>query len=201
MNQSSNGKRESPQSETISLWHKEPWVWFIVAVIGVTLCWGTFLLTISIRHADEIVVDDYYKVGKAINQDLRRDQRAAELQLQAAIALQPKNLDSSQTPTQVQVQISGVLTEWPQQLRLHVIPVARDQYKQTIALVQTPHNKQLYAGTTAAITEGYHYLQLETLDPMVPEQGYLKGWRINNKAMITHGEPTLLFTTQDTHSI
>ena len=203
MNQSSNGKQESIQSKISSRWYKEPWAWFIVAIIITSVCWGIFLLSVSIRHADEVVIDDYYKVGKAINQDLRRDQQAADLQLQAIITLPSNNLEFSQTPTQMQqlqVEMSGMLGEWPQQLRLHVIPIARDQSQQTIALVQSLHNKQLYTGTIGVISDGEYYLQLETLDPLVPEQGYLKGWRINNKSMIKQQQPTILSTTATIYS-
>ncbi|HEY0846978.1 MAG TPA: FixH family protein, partial [Noviherbaspirillum sp.] len=38
---------------------------------------------------DALVVDDYYKQGKAINQDLRRDRVAASMKLQAEMRFDP----------------------------------------------------------------------------------------------------------------
>jgi len=63
-------------------WYRHRWPWFImlgpVAVMLATLV--TVLL--AIRQPDAMVVDDYYKQGKAINQDLRRDRMASALRLQ-----------------------------------------------------------------------------------------------------------------------
>jgi len=63
-------------------WYRHRWPWFImlgpVAVMLATLV--TVLL--AIRQPDAMVVDDYYKQGKAINQDLRRDRMAGALRLQ-----------------------------------------------------------------------------------------------------------------------
>jgi hypothetical protein len=39
------------------------------------LAGGAFVAWLAIGHPDALVVDDYYKQGKAINQDLRRDLR------------------------------------------------------------------------------------------------------------------------------
>jgi hypothetical protein len=46
---------------------------------------GSLTAWISFAGADALVVDDYYKQGKAINQDLRRDRAAAALGLQLAL--------------------------------------------------------------------------------------------------------------------
>ncbi len=43
---------------------------------------GFVTMWIAFSGADALVVDDYYKQGKAINQDLRRDHQAASLGLQ-----------------------------------------------------------------------------------------------------------------------
>lgn len=63
-------------------WYRHRWPWFImlgpVAVMLATLV--TVLL--AVRQPDAMVVDDYYKQGKAINQDLRRDRMATALRLQ-----------------------------------------------------------------------------------------------------------------------
>jgi hypothetical protein len=42
---------------------------------------GAITMWISFSGADALVVDDYYKQGKAINQDLRRDRVAASMGL------------------------------------------------------------------------------------------------------------------------
>jgi hypothetical protein len=42
---------------------------------------GAVATWLALDHPDAMVVDDYYKQGKAINQDLRRDRVASAMQL------------------------------------------------------------------------------------------------------------------------
>jgi hypothetical protein len=44
---------------------------------------GSVATWLAIGHPDAMVVDDYYKQGKAINQDLRRDRAASAMRLAA----------------------------------------------------------------------------------------------------------------------
>ena len=73
------------QQESAAPWYRHRWPWFImlgpVAVMLATLV--TVLL--AVRQPDAMVVDDYYRQGKAINQDLRRDRMASALRLHAAL--------------------------------------------------------------------------------------------------------------------
>jgi hypothetical protein len=70
---------------TVPPWWKQRWPWLlmlgpaIVAVAGIYTGWLAF------SNQDALVVGDYYKQGKAINQDLRRDQVAAALGLSVAL--------------------------------------------------------------------------------------------------------------------
>lgn len=70
-------------------WYKHRWPWllmlgpFIVVVAGFVTAW------LAYTNSDALVVDDYYKQGKAINQDLRRDRVASSLQLQAGLRYEP----------------------------------------------------------------------------------------------------------------
>ena len=65
--------------------HPEPWLLFaapIAAVIAGGITWW-----IAAHTNNSLVVDDYYKQGKAINQTLARDQRSAEFGLRATLAV------------------------------------------------------------------------------------------------------------------
>ncbi|MCL6271011.1 FixH family protein [Sansalvadorimonas sp. 2012CJ34-2] len=155
-------------------WYQEPWAWYIVGVLVVTFCWGAIQVTTAIKHADEVVVDDYYKVGKAINQDLTRDKTARELDISAEIAFKS---DSGK----VYANLQGAVKDWPQQLRLKLLPAAPAAEKQTVALIQSPAIAEQYTGQPAALPTGRYFVQLETLDVMVPEEGYQGGWRLNRE--------------------
>ena len=54
-------------------WYKEFWPWFLIAVPIITLIMGGVLLNLAISTEDSLVVDDYYKEGKAINARLDKE--------------------------------------------------------------------------------------------------------------------------------
>jgi hypothetical protein len=51
---------------------------------------GGYVTWLATTHPDALVVDDYYKQGKAINQDLRRDRAATALGLALHAAYDPR---------------------------------------------------------------------------------------------------------------
>ena len=70
---------------SITPWYRQFWPWFIIAIPASSVVVGITLLTLAIRYADPMVVDNYYKEGLAINQQLDRQQLAAELGVQALV--------------------------------------------------------------------------------------------------------------------
>jgi hypothetical protein len=66
-------------------WYRQFWPWFIIAIPASSVLVGTLMLTLAIRHPDPMVVDNYYKEGLAINQQLDRQLLAAELGIQALV--------------------------------------------------------------------------------------------------------------------
>ncbi len=66
-------------------WYRHRWPWFLMLGPATVLVAGAITTWISFSGADALVVDDYYKQGKAINQDLRRDEAAHRLGLTASV--------------------------------------------------------------------------------------------------------------------
>ncbi|GEA10993.1 FixH family protein [Alteromonas sp. KUL49] len=62
-------------------WYKQFWPWFLIAVPVVTLIMGVVLLRLAINTEDSLVVDDYYKEGKAINSRLDKVANARRLRI------------------------------------------------------------------------------------------------------------------------
>jgi hypothetical protein len=69
----------------VAPWYKHRWPWLLMLGPFVVLVAGFVTMWISFSGADALVVDDYYKQGKAINQDLRRDRMASNLGLQFSL--------------------------------------------------------------------------------------------------------------------
>ena len=70
-------------------WYAHRWPWFLmIGPVAVVLA-GTYTGWLAFSQQDALVVDDYYKQGKAINQDLRRDRAAAGLGLSLDMRYDP----------------------------------------------------------------------------------------------------------------
>jgi uncharacterized protein len=64
-------------------WYTHRWPWLLMLGPLLVMVAGTYTAWLSFSRQDALVVDDYYKQGKAINQDLRRDRAAAGLKMRS----------------------------------------------------------------------------------------------------------------------
>lgn len=62
-------------------------VWLAISIPLSAVVYGIFFLTVSITSFDGMVVDDYYKVGKQINRELKRDKAAHTHGLSAQVSV------------------------------------------------------------------------------------------------------------------
>ena len=62
-------------------WYRHLWPWLLMLGPAIVIVAGVITTVIAVSRPDAVVVDDYYKRGKAINQDLRRDRAATSLRL------------------------------------------------------------------------------------------------------------------------
>ena len=67
-------QREAP-------WYRHRWPWFLMIGPVLVLVGGFVMIWLALSRPDAMVVGDYYKQGKAINQELRRDRVATRLGL------------------------------------------------------------------------------------------------------------------------
>jgi uncharacterized protein len=66
-------------------WWSQRWPWLLMLGPFVVLVAGLYTGWLAFSQPDSLVVGDYYKRGKAINQDLRRDRAASALGLSAEL--------------------------------------------------------------------------------------------------------------------
>jgi uncharacterized protein len=88
MNTATPGFANVKQVETRP-WYKHRWPWFIMLGPFMVVVAGFITMYIAYTRQDALVVDDYYKQGKAINQDLRREHAAASMNLSANLRFDP----------------------------------------------------------------------------------------------------------------
>lgn len=76
-----------PKVEDTVSWYKQFWPWVLIALPASAVVAGIYTYTLAASGSSGLVVDDYYKAGKAINRSLERGQQAAQMGLQADMAL------------------------------------------------------------------------------------------------------------------
>ena len=76
-----------PQREDTLPWYKQFWPWFIIALPAIVVVTGINMLFIANKGADDLVVDEYYKNGLAINRELEKLERAEQLGIDAALTI------------------------------------------------------------------------------------------------------------------
>lgn len=84
-----NAAAASPNMKSGTPWYKHRWPWFLMIGPVAVILAGLYTGWLAFSQQDALVVDDYYKQGKAINQDLRRDQVAASLGLSLNLRYDP----------------------------------------------------------------------------------------------------------------
>ena len=66
-------------------WYREPWPWLLMAGPAIVVVAGIVTAWIAVKYEDGLVADDYYKQGLAINQVIRRETAAEELDMRARV--------------------------------------------------------------------------------------------------------------------
>ncbi|AMO57305.1 FixH family protein [Endozoicomonas montiporae] len=175
--------------EPFTPWYREPWVWAILGLLMTTFIWGSYRIYYAFKIQDSVVVDDYYKSGKAINQDLTRDQNARDLNIAARLYI-------DDLMGEVRVTLQGDAEEWPESLKLSLLsPTFAD--RDNIITLQRSISRDsgvVYVGQTDHNPSGKTYIQLETMDELIPEVGYETGWRLNQAHTLEPGATLKLQT-------
>jgi hypothetical protein len=105
-----------PMMKPVSAWyrHPEPWLLLIAPLIAVV--GGIFTLWLAVTTNNSMVVDDYYREGRAINQTFARDAEATRLGLVAQW-----EVDVRRNLAQVRLASTAANFEPPDQLVVRLI--------------------------------------------------------------------------------
>lgn len=71
----------------IGPWYKQVWAWVLLGILAISIVLGFAKVYFAYKYSDSMVVDNYYDVGKGINQSLDRELLAKQLGIQAEIRL------------------------------------------------------------------------------------------------------------------
>jgi len=79
-------------SEQLLPWYRYGWPWFLISIPLVSVALGSVMLYLAFNANNSLVVDDYYKEGKAYNLRIERDRLASLLGLRAVVTQSSEGL-------------------------------------------------------------------------------------------------------------
>lgn len=161
-------------------WFREPYAWLVFAIPALSVVSGIAMLFLSQVNNDGMVVDDYYRRGLAIDRDLDRDLRAAELGLRAQFQLAAVGNSSVTLHT----------GSWrpADQLQLKLVHPTRPGLDEELTLVRSGAGGARHSGSVAVdyvgpgmvLAEGAWHLELAAA-----------GWRLRGRLRVP-GDGTVL---------
>ncbi len=140
-------------------WYREPWPWILMSGPIAVLMAGAVTIWIAFASADGVVAGDYYKRGLAINQDLKREQKAEQHSIGAEVRLESGK---------IRVRLSGAA---PEALYGQLVHATRAGYDQRLRLAKVAPG--LYETEMPALPAGHWRVVLE--DPK-------REWRLVREA-------------------
>ncbi len=147
-------------------WYSYPLVWMMILIPFTAVIMGVVMIWLAIDTDDGLVADDYYKQGLEINRVIKRDKKAAELELSGVIAF-----DNSTRMIELQFN-KGLLDDYPRRLSLHIQHATRENSDLTVLLDHgigdgyIGHVKQ-------SISEGVWYFEIADAD-----------WKLNARSHV-----------------
>ena len=77
-----------PTTEIQKPWYRQVWPWMLIAIPFSSVMGGILMIYLAVSHPNDLVKDNYYQDGMAINKQIDKDQMASELGLQATISFE-----------------------------------------------------------------------------------------------------------------
>ena len=73
-------------------WYRQPWLWFLVMFPAASIVYCAIAITVSLSMDNSLVTDDWSKQGRGINMSIARDEKAANLGMEARIDFNKRNV-------------------------------------------------------------------------------------------------------------
>lgn len=152
-------------------WYKEPYVLMLIGIPLSSVIMGIFFISLAVNTKDSLVRDNYYKDGLAMNQELKWDKKAKELDIRLGLTIEG-NL--------AKVSILNNRQSAPSVLKLQLShPTLKEKDRDALLQFVTLNGQDSFQGFIDNVEDGRYYIQVEA-----PEQE----WRLRQDVWIASGQ-------------
>lgn len=134
-------------------WYRHRWPWLLAIAPAVALVGGFVTLWLALTTSDSLVVDDYYREGRAINQQFARDRLAAALGLRGEL-----RFDAGTVSLRMSAERGSA---WPPELALRVAHATIASLDREYRLEHAGDGLYRASGTAPQAQGGRWLVQLE----------------------------------------
>ena len=150
-----------------SPWYRHFWVWVIIAPLILVVIVCAVLVTVSFKGGDDVVIGNYYKEGRMINDRVEQDRRAEEMGLKGELVV-----DNEVGELHLFLQQEGQVDNLPERLSLALDhPIEKDMDREFVMQQVVPGQYR------ADMEKSLHYRWYVRLGPVV-EGEQAAEWRI-----------------------
>ena len=141
------------QPSQVKPWYKQFWPWFLIAIPSSSIIVAFFVVHFATNTTDSLVVDDYYKEGRTINNRLTKEKRAEQLRIASDLTVE----DGS-----IALKFHSGIPQNGNALQLRFFHVTLDQ--RDVTLLLTRDASGVYRAFTEADLSGKWHVTLMPLD-------------------------------------
>lgn len=162
-------------------WYHHPWMWLVVGLPLASVVASLTFVTIAVKNQDDLVRDDWYKAGRAINNDLDAEKYAQTLGLKGVLTLEP-----AIPAVSISIENGASLPDNLQLLLIHSTIAQED-----MTAIITRAADGTWRGSLPRLPMGKRHLMLE---PAALKAGEVR-WRLRAGDVIFQGMPVALLPT------
>jgi len=144
-------------------WYRQFWPWFLIALPATIVVACFFMLYLAIKYSDDLVSDNYYRDGLAINLVLTQDIRATELGLSANLNFD-RGSDKAINVLAVTLSSSIETFVMPTELNLHLLHPGDASADHVVQLMAAGDGR--FRGQLPALPAQSFYLRLVPAEPI-----------------------------------
>jgi len=123
-------------------WYRQFWPWFLILLPASVVVAAVSTAFIANEHADDLVVDDYYTDGLAINRQLEKKERATALGISARLRFRGDRVDVATAGPVQEEQLELLLShpmEADRDFTVTLARVSQGVYRGTLPAAVAPH--------------------------------------------------------------